>query len=68
MTADERVRKRKAKELWGRWQRVWDNGCSTCDFDEAEGGIVDHCRACTREMALIAIDAGLPKILKRRAA
>ena len=24
--------------------------CSRCDFDEAEGGLVDHCDACCRQI------------------
>ncbi len=25
-----------------------EDGCSSCDFDEAEGGLVDHCDTCCR--------------------
>ena len=29
-------------------------GCPYCDFDEAEGGLLDHCRDCQREIVTLA--------------
>ena len=30
-------------------------GCGGCDWDEAEGGLVDHCAACQRQITTIAL-------------
>lgn len=29
-------------------------GCSRCDYDEAEGGLLDHCDKCCRNIATVA--------------
>lgn len=38
-----------------KWSQVWDDGCGYCAFDEAEGGIMDHCKNCCKKLALIAL-------------
>jgi len=31
-----------------------ENGCSGCDFDEAEGGLMNHCSDCCRKITTLA--------------
>ena len=32
-------------------------GCGSCDWDEAEGGLVNHCAACCRKVTMAAWEA-----------
>lgn len=32
------------------------NGCSACDFDEAEGYLLNHCDKCCREITTLAYE------------
>lgn len=36
-------------------------GCARCDFDEAEGGLVNHCRDCQRKIVTQAYEALIQK-------
>lgn len=41
-----RTRAAKLRAALDAWNSAWNNGCGYCEFDEAEGGILDHCPKC----------------------
>lgn len=46
--------KRAALGTFRRMQEKLRNGCGRCSFDEAEGGIVEHCNDCQRTIVMFA--------------
>lgn len=42
------------RDLGKQFVAVLLDGCGTCRFDEAEGGLEDHCDSCCRKLTALA--------------
>lgn len=47
---------RDIQALMKRFIKQLEEGCSTCEFDEAEGGLMDHCDKCCRQITTMAYE------------
>lgn len=47
---------RKTLAEYRRMQQKLRNGCHACEFDEAEGGIINHCADCRLWIVRIAYE------------
>lgn len=46
----------KERNTWRRLKKKLEEGCSRCAFDEAEGGLFNHCAVCQHSITTMAYE------------